>query len=149
MYGVILALHNIIRWVVVIFGLFASGRALMGWIGKKEWTSVERKFGVFFTSAVDTQLLLGFLLYFVLSDITKSAFRDFGSAMSNPGIRFFAFEHVLAMVLGVVLAHLGSALPKKVDDSRKKFMRAAICFSLSFLIILAGIPWSRPLFPGL
>ena len=50
MYGVILALHNIIRWVVVIFGLFASGRALMGWIGKKEWTSVERKFGVFFTN---------------------------------------------------------------------------------------------------
>lgn len=149
MYKVILALHNIIRWVVLIFGLLASGRALMGWFGKKEWTSAERKFGVYFTSAVDTQLLLGLLLYFVLSDITKAALRDFGAAMSSPGTRFFALEHALAMVLGVVLAHLGSALPKKVNDSQKKFIRAAICFSLSFLIILAGIPWSRPLFPGL
>ena len=149
MYHVILALHNIVRWVVVVLGLLAVGRALMGWLGKKEWTAAERKFGVFYTSAVDSQLLLGFLLYFVLSDITKSAFRDFGAAMSNPGIRFFALEHVLTMILGLVFAHLGSALPKKAGDSQQKFSRAAIFFGLSFLIILAGIPWSRPLFPGL
>jgi hypothetical protein len=149
MYGFILALHNIIRWIVLFFGVLAVGRALLGWLRGKEWTSAERKWGVFFTSAVDTQLLLGFLLYFVLSDITKAALKDFGAAMSNSGLRFFAVEHVLAMVLGVVFAHLGSALPKKVDVSDKKFKRAVIWFGLALLTILAGIPWSRPLFPGL
>ena len=67
MYKVILALHNIIRWLVLIFGLLAFGRGLLGWFGKKEWAGSERKFGLFFTSSVDIQLLLGFLLYFVLS----------------------------------------------------------------------------------
>jgi hypothetical protein len=149
MYRVVLALHNIIRWLVLAFGLLAVGRAVLGWIQKKDWTDSERRFGIFFTASVDTQLLLGFLLYFVFSDITKNAFKDFGAAMSNPGIRFFAVEHVFIMILGVVFAHLGSALPKKVDKSQAKFKRAVIWFGLALLVILAGIPWSRPIFPGL
>ena len=149
MYPVILGLHNIIRWFVLVFGILACGRAILGWAGKKEWTQAEKKFGIFFTSAIDTQLLLGFLLYFVLSPITKSAFRDFGAAMAAPGIRFFAADHVAAMILGVVFAHIGSALSKKAENSDEKFKRAAIWFGLAVIVILAGIPWFRPLFPGL
>jgi hypothetical protein len=35
MYAFILALHNIIRWIVLILGLLATGRAISGWSGKK------------------------------------------------------------------------------------------------------------------
>ncbi len=148
MYPFVLAVHNIIRWVVVIAGILAVGRALIGWLGKKEWNKQDRMLGMIFTSSVDIQLLLGLLLYFVLSPITTGALKDFGAAMGIAGQRYFAIEHVFYMVLALVFAHLGSALPKKVDADPSKFKRAALWFGLALLLILAGIPWGRPLFPG-
>ena len=149
MYPFVLGVHNILRWVVLIAGILAAGRALIGWFGKKEWTKQDRLLGVIFTSSVDIQLLFGILLYFVLSAITKGAISDFGTAMGIRDIRFFAIEHVFFMVLALIFAHLGSALPKKVDDPTSKHKRAAIWFSLSLLTILAGIPWWRPLLPSI
>ncbi len=84
----------------------------------------------------------------MFSPITKGAFNDFGAAMGIKDIRFFAIEHVFYMVLALVFVHLGSALPKKVDVDQSKFKRAALWFGLALLIVLAGIPWGRPLFPG-
>ena len=149
MYAFVLGIHNVIRWVVLVAGILAVVRALLGWFGKKEWTKNDRLAGLIFTSSVDIQLLLGVLLYFVFSPITKGAFNDFGAAMAIKDMRFFAVEHVFYMILALVFAHLGSALPKKVDDAVSKHKRAAIWFSLAVLIILAGIPWWRPFFPGL
>ena len=149
MYPFILSTHNIIRWVTLIAGILAVVFALIGWFGKKEWAKRDRLIGLIYTSSIDIQLLLGILLYFVFSPITKGAFSDFGAAMGIKDIRFFAVEHVFYMVVALVFAHLGSMLPKKVDESAAKHRRAAIWFTLSVLIVLAGIPWWRPLFPGL
>jgi hypothetical protein len=151
MYGFVLAVHNIVRWVVLIAGILAAARALIGWFGKKEWTKQDRLFGVVFTSSIDVQLLLGVLLYFVFSNWAMSAILEKGMSfvMGESQYRFFAIEHVFYMVVALVFAHLGSALPKKVDNAVSKHKRAAIWFSLSVLIILVGIPWWRPLFPGL
>ncbi|HBY08441.1 MAG TPA: hypothetical protein DEH22_11875 [Chloroflexi bacterium] len=149
MYPFVLFVHNSVRWIVLIAGVLAAGRALIGWFGKKEWIKQDRILGVIFTSSIDVQLLLGLLLYFVLSPITKGAFSDFGAAMNIPEQRFFALEHIFYMLLALVFAHLGSMLPKKVDEAPAKFKRAAIWFSLALVSILVGIPWWRPLFPGL
>jgi len=151
MYAVFVALHNILRWVVILFGLLAAGRALWGWFRKKEWAENDRKMGLAFTSLVDLQLLVGGLLYLVFSEWGLKAVVNKGMTfvMKQGEYRFFSVEHVFFMVLGIVFAHLGSALPKKVDDSPNKFKRAAIWFGLAIVLIMAGIPWSRPLFPGL
>jgi len=151
MYQFLVATHNVVRWIVVILGLVAVIRALWGLFGKKEWTTTDRKIGVFFTSAIDVQLLLGVILYFVFSNWGLKAILEKGMSfvMAESQYRFFAFEHAFYMILAVVLAHLGSMLPKKVEASPAKFKRAALWFSLSFLIILIAIPWWRPLFPGL
>lgn len=150
MYPFILATHNIIRWVVVIAGILAVGRALVGWLGKKEWIKQDRMLGIIFTSSVDIQLLLGLLLYFVYSSWGVKAILNQGMSfvMGESEYRFFAIEHVFYMVLALVFAHLGSALPKKVDNDPAKFKRAALWFSFALLLILAGIPWGRSLLPG-
>jgi hypothetical protein len=151
MYGFILALHNIIRWVVLIAGIFAVVRAFYGWFGKKDWIKQDRLLGIVFTSSVDIQLLLGILLYFVYSNWALKAILEKGMSfvMGESQYRFFAIEHLFFMVLALIFAHLGSALPKRVEDSVTKHKRAAIWFSLAVLIILAGIPWWRPLLPSL
>jgi hypothetical protein len=152
MYAFLVASHNIIRWLVLISGLIAAGFALRGWLGQREWSESDRKTGLIFTIFVDIQLMVGILLYFVYSNWALKAILEngMGFVMTNSTYRFFALEHALLMLLGFVSAHLGSALPKRVNESNGKFKRAAIWFTLSLLLIVMGIPWgSRSLFPGL
>ncbi len=149
MYPIILAVHNIVRWIVLILGLLAAGRAIMGWFVKRAWTETDRKTGSFFGMAIDIQFLLGLLLYFFFSPITTAALRNFGAAMSNPAARFFALVHVLYMVVAIILVHMGSAMARRAASDQIKIRTAAIFFSLSVVAILLGMPWMRPLLPGL
>ena len=149
MYPIILAIHNIVRWVVVIFAILALVRAYRGWLGKRDWTGADRRAGVFFTSAMDTQVLLGLVLYIFLSPITRTAFSNLGAAMSDPGARFFTLYHLFYMFLAVVFAHLGNAFSRRAAEPAVKHGRAALWYSLSVLAILLGMPWMRPLLPGL
>ena len=151
MYAFILAVHNIVRWVVLILGFLAVLRAFIGWFGKHAWIPADPKISIYFTSAIDVQLLLGLVLYIFLSPFALQAIRTIGlsGVMAQPVDRFFAVEHLFYMLLAVVFAHLGNALPKKVDNPVDKHRRAAIWFGLAFLVILLGMPWFRPLLPGL
>ncbi len=149
MYPVILAIHNIVRWVVLILGVIVVIRGLVGWFGKREWSTMDRKLGVYFTSSIDVQLLVGLILYVFLSPITTSAFRDFGAVMSNDGLRFFAIEHAVIMLLAVVFAHLGGVYSKRASASKDKYKMAAIWYGLALIAVLLGMPWMRPFLPGL
>ena len=149
MYPVILAIHNIVRWVVLILGVIVVIRGLLGWFGKREWSTMDRKLGVYFTSSIDVQLLVGLVLYIFLSPLTTSAFRDFGSVMSNDGLRFFAVEHAVIMLLAVVFAHLGGVYSKRASASKDKYKMAAIWYGLALIAVLLGMPWMRPFLPGL
>jgi hypothetical protein len=149
MYAFVLAVHNILRWIVLFLLIIALARAFWGWFGKRDWTSTDSRVGTFYSVALDIQLLLGLILYFVLSPITRIAFSDFGAALANTDLRFFVFEHGLMMVLAVIFAHLGVATAKRAAEPVIKHRRAAIWFSLSLIAILLGMPWFRPLLPGL
>ncbi len=149
MYPVLLAIHNIVRWVVLILGIIVVVRGLLGWFGKREWSTLDRKLGVYFTSSIDVQLLVGLILYVFLSPLTTSAFRDFGAVMSNDGLRFFAVEHAVIMLLAVVFAHLGGVYSKRASASKDKYKMAAIWYGLALIAVLLGMPWMRPFLPGL
>lgn len=148
MYVFVLAVHNILRWIVLFLMILALVRAYRGWFGKRDWTSTDRRVGTFYSVSLDIQLLLGLILYFGLSPITRSAFSDFGAALANTDLRFFVFEHFLMMVLAVILAHVGVATARSAAEPVLKHRRSAIWFSLSLIAILLGMPWFRPLLPG-
>ncbi|MBK6325288.1 MAG: hypothetical protein IPF56_04990 [Chloroflexi bacterium] len=147
MYTVVLGLHNITRWIVLIIGIAAIVRAALGWLGKKEWTALDNKLGLYFTMSMDIQILLGLLLYVVFSPITTAAFSDFGAAMANPDTRFWLVEHIFTMIVALAFAHVGRSLSKKAATDRAKFQRAAIFFTLAMVAVLAAIPWFRPMLP--
>jgi Na+/H+-dicarboxylate symporter len=104
---------------------------------------------MFYSVSLDIELLLGLILYFVLSPITKIVFSDFGTAMANSELRFFILEHILMMILAVIFAHVGVASAKRAEEPLIRHRRTAIWFSLSSIAILLGMPWFRPLLPGL
>jgi hypothetical protein len=144
LYSIVLPLHNIVRWVVVLAALFAIVRAWMGWFGKKPWAGLDNQAGMIYTMAIDIQVLLGLLLYFS-SPLVMAALRNFGGAMSNSDMRFFALEHILVMIISLALSHVGRTLSRKASDPVVKHRQAAIWYTVSFLLILALIPWGRPM----
>lgn len=150
-YTIILALHSILRWLVLIAAVAAVVRAGQGWLGKRPWAKLDDRLGLIYTSLLDTQLLVGLILYIFLSPLTQAAFADLGAAMREPTLMFFAIEHIFTMVVAVVLAHVGRALSRRAAEGAKH-ARAALWYTLSLLAMLVAIPWpflayGRPLNP--
>ena len=124
-------------------------RALMS--SGKPWSATDERIGRFFLIAVDTQLLLGLSIYVFLSPSTHAAFQNFGAAMKNPTLRFWAVEHTLPMLVAVIVAHVGRVRGKRHGQDPKR-QRAALITYLVFLgLVVLGMPWpggahGRPLF---
>ena len=148
MHTFVLAVHNILRWVVLVLLIIALVRAYWGWFGNRDWTQTDTRVGRFYSIGLDIQLLLGLILYFFLSDLTKVVLSNFSAAMSAPELRFFGIEHFFYMILALVFAHIGVATARRVEESVIKHRRLAIWFSLSLVALLLGMPWFRPLLPG-
>ncbi len=149
MYEIVLAIHNILRWVVVIAGVYMIIVSITGLLRNRDYGSIERIGTIIYTSSLDLQLLLGLLLYIFLSPLTKTAFSNFSDAMSNPDLRFFAIEHIALMVIAIIAAHIGSSRIKKSTGNLNKHRTGLLWIGISLLIVLLSIPWSRALFPGL
>lgn len=151
MYPALLLVHSWFRWIVLVLALLAIARATAGAAGRRPWTAVDDRVGRLFVVSLDVQLLLGLLLYFVLSPITRAALADFGGAMKISGVRFWAVEHVFGMVIAVAVAHRGLTRVRAIADPIRKHRVAIMFFTLALLAILASIPWpgtpnARPLF---
>jgi hypothetical protein len=146
MYDLLLILHNLWRWVVLVMAILAAVSSVIGWLGKRPWTALQAKIGSFTAISLDVQLLLGLLLYIFGEYGIKGLSKGMAFVTANAEYRFFGLEHLFYMLVALVLAHLGSILPKRVQEPGAKYMRAAIPFVLVLLLILIGTPWQRPLF---
>ena len=116
--------HGFVRWVVLAIGLCAIIVAFSGW---RSTTPPGRKFlglGIFFVVAMDVGLLSGLLLY----------------AAGQPFLRSAFLGHGVIMLLAVLLAHLGGALTRKAPSDVLKYRIPAIVWTVSLLVMLAGIP---------
>lgn len=144
--------HSLLRWAVILAALWALLRAWSGVAFRSLWTNQDRKSGLIFSSILNVQFLIGIVLYF-LSPVTQAAMENFGAAMKDGALRFYAVEHVTGMLLAVILAQVGYSISKRAATDRGKFLRAAITYTIATLLILASIPWpfmkyGRPLFPS-
>ncbi len=141
MYALTLVLHSLLRWLVVALGLVAFARGVTGWLGAKPWTPADNRFSAFFVIGLDVQMLLGLLLYGVLSPLTTMGFQNMGAAMQNSIVRFFLVEHFVMMVVVIALAHVGRAKAKRATDATTKHRFEAIFFGLAMALMLYAIPW--------
>jgi len=146
MYTALLHSHNGLRWLVLLAFLVSIVLACSGWFGKRNWKKSDKLSGLFLVIFMDLQFLIGIVLYAFISPITKAAFVDFGAAMKNADLRFYAVEHILMMVIALILMHIGRAKSKKNVAPWKRHRSAAIFYSISLLLVLVSIPWDRAMF---
>jgi hypothetical protein len=151
LYTLVLTLHNLVRWLVIVFAVLALARAYRGWLRGLNWQKSDDRAGMLYTSFLDTQLLLGLILYFLFSPYPAQLFANFATGMQNPIVAFFGLEHVIPMVIAIAVAHMGRAFSRKAADAPAKHRTAAVWFSISVVLILVAIPWpflayGRPVF---
>lgn len=149
MYTTILVLHSWIRWIALVGGVGATLAAVTGRVQSE--SSPADRWALVAMIALDVQMLLGLLLYLVVSPNMAEIRAHFGEAMQNPTLRFWAVEHLTMMLVAVVLAHVGRVVARKAATPAAKRTRLLICFGLATFLMLAGIPWpgmraGRPLF---
>lgn len=149
-YAAVLLFHSWFRYVVLGLGLWLLIACVLGLRGRGAWSGRDERSQVGFLAALDTQMLLGLVLYFVLSPLTAAAISDFGAAMKNPHLRFFGVEHISAMLLGVIVAHVGRVRARRKQGGAR-YRTTLVTQALWLVLTLAGIPWpmldvGRPLF---
>jgi hypothetical protein len=153
MYPIAILLHSWLRWVILLLGVIAVVRAIAG-RGGRPWSGTDDTISKWFGITLDIQFLIGLLLYVWLSPVTQAVFADFGGAMRNAGLRFWAVEHVAGMVIAVALVHIGRAKIRKATSDSRRHTLAAIFYGIALILMLASIPWpgrpaEAPLFRGL
>jgi len=150
MYTFVLVIHSWLRWIALVAGIAATFTAASD-RSKTLTTGRADLWGMVLMMVLDIQLLLGLLLYLVLSPFTTEAMKNFGAAMREPTARFFAVEHLTMMLTSVVLVHVGRVLARKAATPDAKRTRMMMAFGFATLLMFIGIPWpgmasGRPLF---
>lgn len=147
----ILVIHNIMRWAILLFGLWTLLNAITGIMSKRAYTANDNRSNLFFMISCDIQLLLGLALYFSNSWFDKLK-TGMGPVMKNSYDRFFTVEHTTMMILAWILVHVGRTSVKRASTDAAKHKKMLLFFGLALLLILAAIPWpfrteiARPLF---
>ncbi|RQO30904.1 hypothetical protein DBR32_09335 [Taibaiella sp. KBW10] len=139
----LLHVHSLLRYLIIIVAIWAIIKAASGMSGGKSYTKSDQRPGLFYLIFMDLQLVVGLLLYVMGNfGIKQIQALGMGEVMKNGVARFFVMEHTLGMLLALILVHIGYANTKKAGLSdQKKFSKSFWCFLISFIVILASIPW--------
>jgi len=141
MYEKVLLVHSILRWLAIAAVAYAFLRALRGWLGNSSRGSLDKLSERVAVIAMDVQLTVGLLLYFVWSPTTHRAFGDMGAAMKDSEMRFWAVEHVTFMLGAVALVHVGKVLARKASNDKAQHRRLVICLGIALALMVVGTPW--------
>ena len=120
-------LHSVLRWVVLLIALGAIILAVMAATGSRPWDALSDRAGMFFTIAMDVQVLIGVILWALEARWSGQ----------DPALSWL---HPLLMVGAVGLAHVGRARSDRAASAAVRGRQAALFFGLSVLLVLVAIP---------
>jgi len=137
MYEIIKGIHSGWAYIALLLLIIAVVNSFVGLSSKKEFTEKDRKISLFALAAIHTQLLIGFIIYFV----SPLGFSSLGQ-MKDAALRLTSLEHPLINIIGITLITIGWMKHKKLTTSESKFKTFSIFYGIGLLVILSRIPWS-------
>ena len=146
MHQILNTIHSYNRYLILAALIFVLYRSFSGWLGKKSYEKADNAAGAALLGLSHLQLLIGLIQYAFTSAYTKAAFADFGAAMKNPWLRYFAVEHITAMIIAIALIQVGRTLSKKKTLSEDKHKAVAIYTSVAALLIFGTLAMKGILF---
>lgn len=146
MYRWVLIAHNDWRWVVILVGLAVLICAATRLYTGKPWDMPAARLSRFFGISVDIQVLMGAALYLSLSPLTTIVVAQTDTPLASGSQTYFmAVVHPILMLAAFIAVHIASVLVRRARADAARARRALIFYGITWLIMLTGIPWWRPL----
>lgn len=136
-YVILLTLHNINRWLVLLFGLWAIIQNFSLLSGNRVFTAAERRPVAMFMGTLHLQVVLGLLLFALMGMQHIPVF-----AGARPS---FQWEHLGMGVVAAIFGTLASVQSRKATTDIAKARAAVMWCSLAMIVVVLAIPWFRPL----
>ena len=114
-------IHGELRWLVALAALVVVVKFLIGWLGKRDYTALDRSLLTVLTITLDINVLLGLILLF------------FGGGFSGPRL-----EHATTMLLAAVAAHM-TAIWRRSTDSSTKYRNQLLLVLLALALVFMGV----------
>ena len=119
--GTLMTIHGEVRWLVAILAVVVIIKFAIGWLGRRNYTSLDRSLLMAYTILLDINVLLGLILLF------------FNGGFSGPRL-----EHATTMLLAVIAGHM-TAIWRRSTDSPTKFRNQLLLVALSLLLVFFGV----------
>ncbi|NJN84741.1 MAG: cytochrome B [Caldilineaceae bacterium] len=127
MSNILFQAHSGWRYVVIIVAVLVLIKYLIGWLGNRQWSSIDQKLGMAFPIVIDIQWTLGLVLWLT------------GLSTWFMGRNVTSWEHLVTMTLALIVAHVGWARVKKTDDAATKFRTGFLFFLVASLLVGLGV----------
>src|SRR5215471_4174955 len=140
LYSILLHAHSVGRWILLLLLVIAIFNSLVA--GSRPFIRSDKTTGLLLTTVADLMLLIGLVLwYFGNWGFQQIKTQGMNTVMQNSVARFFAVEHITAMIIAIILIHIGKGQAKKKIADNIKHRRTVIYYLLALIVILISIPW--------
>lgn len=129
--------HSLLRYFVLIMLVVVVVVSLLKWLGRKPYTNLDNKLGLYLFIFTHLQLLVGLVLYFVSDVVQFNA-----GTMKNAELRYWAVEHISLNLVAIVLITLARTSSKKMGDDTAKHRRMFVFNVLALILIFVSLSMS-------
>jgi len=130
--------HSLLRYFIFIALIVVIVNSLLGMMNRKPFGFWDNKFSLYLLIFTHMQLVVGIILY--IMNLSQNRLVQFNeSTMKTPGLRYWAVEHLVGMLVAVVLITVARASAKRMADDTAKHRRLLIFNFVALVVIIATI----------
>lgn len=126
--------HSLLRWGVLFAVAVAGIVALRGYLRKAPILTWERGISIIAMVLCHVQLVVGLILY-------GMRFHSLPERFVDDELRFWKYEHIATMILGIALVTMGRSLSKRAKTEQGKQLRVAVFYLIALVLFLWATPW--------
>ena len=138
-YSFAFKIHIFISTITLLAGISTLVMSIHGLSKKREYGRYDFGVSLVFNVALYFQLILGFLIYFVLRSTLEGPLWEVPDTQNDASLRFWAIEHIALMIFALFLTQLGRVFIKKSKGPSRKFRASLFYFGISLLLILFSV----------
>ena len=138
-YSFAFKIHIFISTITLLAGIFTIGLSIHGLSKKRDYGRKDFLVSLVFNIALYFQLILGFLIYFLLRTTLEGPVWEVPDTQNDASLRFWAIEHIALMIFALFLTQLGRVFIKRSKGPSRKFRASLFYFGCSLLLILFSV----------
>lgn len=138
-YSFAFKIHIFISTITLLAGIFTIAMSVHGLSKKREYGRKDFLVSLVFNVALYFQLILGFLIYFLLRTTLEGPVWEVPDTQNDASLRFWAIEHIALMIFALFLTQLGRVFIKRSKGPSRKFRASLFYFGCSLLLILFSV----------